>query len=85
MCADQHARTEAIAVFKYMQMSNAAGLTPDAQSYEHLIGTAVGVNDMQFVMDMKSAQEKLKSRSAIPSIQTDSVCRLQPPVCMLKP
>eukprot|EP01045_Picozoa_sp_COSAG04_P000512 COSAG04_NODE_12_length_42844_cov_6.769213_16_plen_442_part_00 len=52
LCADQHARTEAIAVFKYMQMSNAAGLTPDAQSYEHLIGTAVGVNDMQFVVQV---------------------------------
>jgi hypothetical protein len=52
LCADQHARTEAIAVFKYMQMSAAAGLAPDAQSYEHLIATAVGVNDTNFVVQV---------------------------------
>jgi hypothetical protein len=52
LCADQNARTEAIAVFKYMQMSSAAGLAPDAQSYENLIATAVGVNDTNFVVQV---------------------------------
>lgn len=52
LCADQNARTEAIAVFKYMQMSSAAGLAPDATSYENLVATAVGCNDTNFVVQV---------------------------------
>jgi pentatricopeptide repeat protein len=52
MCADQHARTEAVSIFKYMQMSSAAGLSPNAQSYEYLIAVGVNVNDTQFVVQV---------------------------------
>eukprot|EP01050_Picozoa_sp_SAG11_P005482 SAG11_NODE_388_length_9871_cov_18.104585_2_plen_926_part_00 len=52
ICVEQKAKKQAVSIFKFLQMSASSGLSPDAQSFEHLLQTAIAVNDLEFVVQV---------------------------------